>query len=754
MNGDPGRPPYAAALATGAALLVLYVATLAPTTAFWDTSEYIATGYILGIPHPPGNPLFVALARSWIVLLAPTGLSVAVRVNLLAAVTSAAAGGFFLLVAWRVIVGFVAHRRVAVLGAVASAVLGGTAFTVWNQSNVNEKVYTLSVLVIAATSWLVLRWRDARSAGEPGSERWLLAAGYAMVLGSTNHLMSLLPLPAVAAFVLAAHPRVLLRGSLWVRGVPLVLLGLSFNFFLPVRAALDPVINEAEPVCESAPGAAAAIYTMGRSGCPALAASLRREQYQKPPITDRQAPFGPQMVNWFQYFDWQWARGASADERPADVAALFGGSGSFGDRGATRLPFTLLFLGLGLAGLWAAARGDPPAALYLGVLTATLSVGLVYYLNFRYGYSLYPGITDRQLHEVRERDYFFIGGFALWGALAGIGLTWSWAVATSVVRGGGRWGWTAPVMAVALVPLALNGPWASRAGDRVARDWAYDLLMSVEPYAVLFTNGDNDTFPLWYLQEVEGIRPDVTVVVGQYLHTTWYPRQLQRLSAPERQRSFAYPTGVDPYFDGSAALPAGPVIDLEPDVMDRVTGGRLDQDMTATFPGLAVTFPEGMYLSRSQRITLRIILDSVAERPVYFASSAGMMSELGLARWAVRNGLVSELVLRPPDGPLPPGTVQGQDVYGGEVFDLERSMHLWDEVYRYRGLLDRDVWADRSTLGIPWQYYALAVQLADVASRTGAPEEDVTELMGAAEGFLRTARGGSEGTPDRLLEGS
>ena len=54
-----GRPPYLAAALTACAILVLYVRTLAPTTAFWDTSEYITTAHILGIPHPPGNPLFV-----------------------------------------------------------------------------------------------------------------------------------------------------------------------------------------------------------------------------------------------------------------------------------------------------------------------------------------------------------------------------------------------------------------------------------------------------------------------------------------------------------------------------------------------------------------------------------------------------------------------------------------------------------------------------------------------------------------------
>ena len=90
---DDRRPPYAAAALVGLAVFALYVVTLAPTTAFWDTSEYIATAHILGIPHPPGNPLFVVLARTWSLLLSPLGLSVAVRVNLFAAATSALAGG-------------------------------------------------------------------------------------------------------------------------------------------------------------------------------------------------------------------------------------------------------------------------------------------------------------------------------------------------------------------------------------------------------------------------------------------------------------------------------------------------------------------------------------------------------------------------------------------------------------------------------------------------------------------------------------
>ena len=96
------RPPYLAALIATVLVWALYALTLAPTTAFWDTSEYIATAHILGIPHPPGNPLFVVLARAWEVLLAPLGLSIPVRVNLFSATMSALAHGCWFLLAHRI----------------------------------------------------------------------------------------------------------------------------------------------------------------------------------------------------------------------------------------------------------------------------------------------------------------------------------------------------------------------------------------------------------------------------------------------------------------------------------------------------------------------------------------------------------------------------------------------------------------------------------------------------------------------------
>src|SRR5881398_785849 len=92
---DAGRPPYVAALVVALGALILYIVTLAPTTQFWDASEYIAAAHALGIPHPPGNTFFVIVAHVWGLL--PVASDYARRINFLAAVTSATSAGLWFL---------------------------------------------------------------------------------------------------------------------------------------------------------------------------------------------------------------------------------------------------------------------------------------------------------------------------------------------------------------------------------------------------------------------------------------------------------------------------------------------------------------------------------------------------------------------------------------------------------------------------------------------------------------------------------
>ena len=373
------RPAYAWSLLAGLAVFALYALTLAPSTAFWDASEYIATGHILGIPHPPGNPLFVVLARAWSVLLEPTGWSVAVRINLFSAFMSAAAHALWFLVIHEVLAGADRGRLFARIGAGVAVLVSATSFTVWNQSNVNEKVYTVTLLTIALLSWLALRWRARLEEPNARPGNLLVLMAFVLALSVGNHLMAFLAAPALAGFVLLTRPKAMLDWRLYPTAALAVVLGLSVHLFLPLRAGLNPVINEGAPECPSLSSSLSAIATWGKAGCEPLGASLNREQYTVegepgPGLTGpRQAPLSVQALTYLQYFDWQWGRRIEGNERL--VPPL-------------RVLFTLLFVGLGVWGARSHFSQDRGAFAYVGLLFGTLSLGLVWYLNFEWGFSI------------------------------------------------------------------------------------------------------------------------------------------------------------------------------------------------------------------------------------------------------------------------------------------------------------------------------------------------------------------------------
>ena len=781
-----GSPPYRWAAAAAAAVGLLYAVTLAPTTAFWDTSEYIATAHILGIPHPPGNPLFIILARTWDILLGIFGLSTAVKINLFSALMGALAHGLWFLVVHHILRHFSEDRRFRLVGAFAAVLVSATAFTVWNQSNVNEKVYTVSLLTIALLSWLAFRWQER--IGKAGDDKLLVLMAFVLALSVGNHLMAFLAAPALVLFVLLVRPRCLLNPRLYLFGVPAIVLALSVHLFLPIRSELGPIINEAQPTCENIGAALTSVVTYGNAGCEDLSEALARKQYEKPPLTTRQAPLVSQAGNWLQYFDWQWARSLS----PTD--SVFG---------RARIPLTALFIGLGIFGILEHYRRDRVSWVYLISLFGVLSAGLVFYLNFKYGYSMplpegdeltqameaARARTPRDLAEVRERDYFFVVGFSVWGLMAGIGIASLW---DRVTRMSGRSLLaTSPVLGLALIPLVLNFGWASRAGDHAARDWAYNLLMSVEPYGVIFTNGDNDTFPLWYAQEVEGIRRDVTVAVTSYLNTPWYVKQLRDLTRPCQpgqdpdadptlilcQRPYtAENTGAMYTHDPAEAEAAGkvPILlpepvrlpsrgmfrdDLSDATIEQVAGLRdsLREDKAYDLGLLTARMAGGQLLYPWHQFTLAAIANSLGDRPVYFASAGSPSVAFGISQHVVRQGLAFQLRPENPAELAFSGLIQNRDAtpLGGLLgawLDTERTRLLADSVFMHHsGIPDEwDYWPDRSTLGIPnyyaWMYQSLwqdpalrgdAEALAEIEARRKAwddlgnsldpPQPDSTE---------------------------
>ncbi|HEU4719813.1 MAG TPA: DUF2723 domain-containing protein [Gemmatimonadaceae bacterium] len=497
---------------------------------FWDAGELIAAIHVLGIPHPPGTPLYVALAHAW---TDATGdaLGVARAANLLSALCTAGAGAA---TAW-----LVARARstpAAAWTGYVGAVAAGTMQTAWSVATETE-VYSLALLHAVA---VLVAAQMAGEGDEPRHERWTLLTAYLLALSPALHLSALVAAPA--AIVLAARePAVPDRPGQWrvarvlmLAGATIVAAGIgrmswmivalgalvcasstiahwkppsmkrlamlgtvmalaaTALLVMLVRARLDPAINQANP-----------------SSLAALADAVARRQYAVAPLFPRATPAWLQIANVFQYVDWQTAMswGAGVVTSPLRVLA------------------TIVWLGLGWVGFRATRRDTPVVTMALGVLVLAGTFGVAAYLNLKAGASLGWGILpDDAPHEARERDYFFLLGFWAWGCLVGGG-----AVALAARL---RLPAAAAVLAVAL-PIAGNWRSADRSREpdaSAARRFGIALLQATPERAVLFLDGDNDSYPIWYLQQVEGVRRDVLPVTVPLLPAAWYPGEIARRS--------------------------------------------------------------------------------------------------------------------------------------------------------------------------------------------------------------------------------
>ncbi|MGH9885577.1 MAG: glycosyltransferase family 117 protein, partial [bacterium] len=706
--------------------LVLYLVTLAPSTAMWDTSEYIAAAYTLGLPHPPGNPLFVIIGRVFAIL--PIASSVAMRINILAALCSAVSAGMWFLITERVLVGWFTERWQRILGGVLAALIGATAFTVWNQSVVNEKVYTVSLVGIAIISWLMIRWSDDPDGR--AADRILVLVAYILGLGYANHMGGMLAAPAVGLAVLIVRPRTVLRWKLLLACGAMLLFGLTPFATQPIRAAYFPAINEGEPTACRTKLELSCTFSKGTLD--AFSYNFNRGQYGKPDLSDRQATLGQQLGMYWLYFKWQWIR--DAHEQHQFAQALFAAA----------------FLVLGLFGGWVHYQRDRRSFWYFGGLMFTVTLALIYYLNFKLGASQDP--TSQQPHEVRDRDYFYLWSFSAWGVWAALGLIFVWEsvaslLGTETVKIGRdtvvhptqrAWRLSAPVLAIALVPLFANWHWASRAGHRDTADFAADLLNSVEPYGVLVTVGDNDTFPLWYAQEVEGIRRDVIVANTSLLNTDWYVRQIIRRPA------FDYDEAKGPaiYRGQHWKKPTTSPIKMTMTEADSVPAYYpLSGPMSFQSGAIRATIdPRNLdhgVLQRADLFVLRMIQDAWPDRPVYFArTSGGYARSLGLGDYTLTQGLAAKVFVPP----APTAVKDTLYIQGDGWLDLPRSDALWNTVFQgAKSVINTGDWIDRPSVGIPYLYVATGMELAE-ALKTRGRVADAQKVFGTAKQVAQVVR--------------
>jgi transmembrane protein TMEM260 (protein O-mannosyltransferase) len=594
------------------------------------------------------------------------------------------------------------------VGATVATILGATAFTVWNQSVVNEKVYTVSLLGIAIISWLMIRWSDDPDGRK--ADRILVLVAYVLGLGYANHMAGMLPGLAVAVAVLVRRPRTLLRWRLLLAALAALVFGITPFATQPIRAAYFPALNEGEPTaCQDGLKFSC---TFSKETKDRFMYNFNRGQYGKPNLSERQAPFTGQLGMWWYYFKWQWLRDAHLD-RPGLQAVL-----------------AALFLVLGLMGGWIHYKRDRRSFWYFGTLMFSMTLFLIYYLNFKYGATQAPELGNTVDREVRDRDYFYLWSFSAWGVWAGLGLLYIWEsvsalFGTETVKLGhetveeprkSSWLKGAPVLAIALIPLITNWSSAPRRGHTDTADFARDMLNSVEPYGVLVVVGDNDTFPLWFAQEVEGIRKDVVVANTSLLNTDWYTRQLIRRPVYEYDAA----KGPAIYRNRTWPKPAGPPLRMTPQEADSVPPYMfLNKPMEMKVGDLRIMLdPKRLtqdgsgngVLQRADIFVLKMVADSWPGRPFYFSrTSGGYARELGFANNTLTQGLAAKVF-------VPPAAASADTIFvqGDGWFDVPRTKVLWMDVFKTpKSLIRRGDWIDQPSVGIPYLFVATGLELAE-----------------------------------------
>jgi hypothetical protein len=341
------------------------------------------------------------------------------------------------------------------------------------------------------------------------------------------------------------------------------------------------------------------------------------------------------------------------------------------NKGRNMYYFLPLLLGLlGLFYMFTKSKNEFWVVMLLFLFTG---LAIVVYLN---QYPMQP----------RERDYAFAGSFYAFAIWIGVGVfalyeLFSKKIPKPISAG------IAVVASLLLVPTIMaNQNWDdhNRSNRYTARDIAKNYLSSCAPNAILFTNGDNDTFPLWYVQEVEGFRTDIRVVNLSLLNTEWYINQMKRKAYESEPVPFSltyeqYGPGKRTYMPivkvqgiENQYIPVYDVVKwvASDDKKTKVetTGGRFINAVPAKNLQLSIpiekvlangtvkrvdsnkivkemkwTYPKS-YMAKADFMVLDLIANNNWERPIYFAMTVGPDNYFGLDKYFQLDGMAYRLV--------------------------------------------------------------------------------------------------------------
>ena len=683
---------------------LVYYDTMAPSVSYWDCGEFIAVSYTLGVPHPPGSPLFLLLGR--IASMIPFSEDIAFRVNLLSPLSSAFAVFFLYLIIvqvvnhWR---GKIESKQDALI-AFGAGVVGSLTFAFTDShwfNAVEAEVYSFSTFFTAIVVWLILLWSE--KADEKGHERYILIIAYMIGLATGLHLLNLLTLPfvalviyfrkykfqwvsfgitmAITAVIFFIIHNVIIKGMpkiadaigvfptglliiaifgamVWVisnqrklmsvalTSMVLVLIGYSTYALIFIRSNQNPGIDENDPetveafisYLEREQYGDVGILPRRFSGIPPIHevagypegpgrsfSSAQNKSYSRYESSKQWDYFWDYQIRkmYNRYFLWQFAgRGPASDPGVIRMGARNNEDGI----DLTQFGLPLAFI-LGIIGMFYHAYKDERMAFSIMSLFIMTGYAIIIYLN-------------QDDPQPRERDYSYVGSFFAFSVWIGVGTAAISEWLSKYVKNSDlskRLIVLALITQVMLVPAVMaraNYHSHDRSGNFVAWDYSYNLLQSCEPNGIIFTNGDNDTFPLWYLQEVEKLRTDVAVVNLSLLNTPWYIKQWRDKRPKETQFITLSDRKIDQL---TSSLQRWEKQKVRVPVYDdpKNKKGYIEWEMKPTYQGQALRVQDMMIM--------RIINDAAWRVPIYFAVTVSQQNRIGLDNFLDMQGLTFQL---------------------------------------------------------------------------------------------------------------
>ena len=632
------------------ATFILLLLTSYPSIGWWNSGGYAAWASNFSIPDPGGSILFVLLGKVFITFFFfLPAIKAITLISIISSSLAAVIAYYTLLIIFNNLP-VVLPETGKIVTAFFTSLSIPFLYSIWAESTVSRE-YVLGLLLTAVLIYCSFKiWFSDEEAEKT---RLFFLITFILGIDFTAHRLNTPFIPVALMLLIFPLRKELKYARFWLIFIGMYLLGFSLNLFVLIRSASHPAFAMDD------------VQNFSQ-----LFAWINMRRYGESNfsiIFNRRAPFWSYQVNhmYLRYFGWN----------------FLGTQGGYSI--ANLIYFSYIPFLLGIIGFVYSLIKKFKIWILITITFFFFSFSLVMYSNIREGFDL-----------IREIDRLFIPSFYVFIFWVGIGLYFLINLLNKLLV---KFQFTRGKLVIAfsllsflILPLNIitaNWEKCNRNKYYFPEDFAYNLLIGCEKNAVLFTNGDNDTFPLWYLQSVGNVRKDVAVVNLSLLNTNYYVQQLQ-----QENKFFTGDSSIlnpDKFRPSLLAFPL--LIKIAKD--DTSFSSNNIDTLKAEYEGRSFGKKQG--LLPQDKALISLLEKNGWKRPVYFAATVNQNNTVGLSGYLGSAGIIQKLV----------------PVKGDSILPLQMGKNLLQK-YRYRNFNNKNVYADRTAVQLFNNYRHLFILLS------------------------------------------